>query len=135
MPLLIKLLVVPLIFISLLLFTPLILREAFFRLPDYSSSFDCDDSALLTISRLKTAGITATPLLGNLKTRGEKYSDSDHVWVVANIFWAQVAIDRGVFCADNQHYEGFPLSEHQLLEFVAQDLRLNKPGSASPASQ
>lgn len=107
---------------SLALLSPIIVRTAFFQMPDYSSDFDCDDGALLMTDRLQSVGIKAVPILGNLEMTGEKYLQSDHVWVIAEVAGRQVALDRGVLRLDRQHYEGFLISREQLLRFVAQDL-------------
>jgi len=114
--------------LALVLLAPLVMRDLFFRLPVYSAEFDCDDAAVLMMERLDGVGITGTPILGNLKMAGEKYLESDHIWLLADIAGRQVAFDKGVFCLDSQHYEGFPLSKQQLQEFVEQDYRLARAG-------
>ena len=119
-----KLIFIFVICLALVLLAPLVVREAFFRLPAYSAAFDCDDATLLMMERLQGIGITGTPMLGNLKVSGELYQESDHIWLLADIAGSRLAFDRGVFYIDRQHYEGFPLSKQQLLEFIAQDYQL-----------
>jgi hypothetical protein len=113
--------------------SPLAVRTLFFSMPEYSSSFDCDDGALPMMERLQYVGITATPVLGNLKITGEQYLETDHVWVVIEIAGRWLALDRGVFSFARQHYEGFPISRQQLLEFVAQDLDRTGRMAGNPA--
>jgi len=117
-----KLLCGALLFLALVLISPLALRVVFFRMPAYSATFDCDDGTLLMMERFESIGITSTPILGNLKTSDEQYGECDHIWLLADILGRQLAFDRGVFYPYGQHYEGFLLSKEQLLEFVAQDL-------------
>lgn len=119
-----KLIIAAILCLAVVFFSPLMLREGFFRMPAYSASFDCDDGTLLMMERFQGVGITATPILGNLKMTDEKYLESDHIWLLADIAGRQVAFDRGVFCPDRQHYEGFHLNKQQLLEFVEQDREL-----------
>lgn len=130
-----KFCVIFLLLVALGLMTPLAIRTVFFRMPYYSSSFDCDDGALLMVERLEYMGITATPFLGNLKIAGETYQESDHVWVLSEIAGRQIALDRGVFCFDGQHYEGFPISREQLQEFVTEDLELAGQTVGNPAGR
>ena len=127
--------VIFLLLVSLVLMAPLAIRTVFFRMPGYSSSFDCDDGALLMLERLQGVGIAATPVLGNLKTTGEAYQETDHVWVLAEIFGRRIALDRGVFCFDEQHYEGFPISRQQLKEFGAEDLEQAGQTVGNPAGR
>jgi hypothetical protein len=84
--------------------------------------------------RLYEAGIKTTPILGNLKTTGEEYAASDHVWILAEIAGRHVALDRGVLCLDRQHYEGYLINQHQLLEFVVQDLKSTGNKTGNPAN-
>ena len=86
---------IALICLALVLVSPLALREIFFNLPGYSSVFDCDDGTLLMLERLHSIGISSTPILGNLKMSGEKYPESDHVWLLADIAGQQIALDQG----------------------------------------
>ena len=103
------------------LLSPLILQYLFFRMPSPSPDFDCDDGTLLMFTRLSRLGISATPLLGNLKKTGEVVMESDHVWVTATIFGLNIAFDWGSQRFDSQHYEGYPITYEQLLELVEQD--------------
>ncbi len=107
--------------LGLVLLSPLVSPATPFRMPEYSSDFDCDDSALLMLDRLKSIGITGTAILGNLKTTGESYPETDHVWILAEIAGRSIALDGGTIRFDRQHYEGFRISRDELLGFVAQD--------------
>ncbi len=127
------LLVVSLPLIVLFL-SPAILKYFVFQMPGFSESFDCDDSALLMVERLSQLGVTATPILGNLKIDTEAYLESDHVWVLANIFGLSVALDWGTPRFDRQHYEGYTLTSPQLLFFVEQDLAKTPGLNVLPAS-
>jgi hypothetical protein len=130
---LLKFVTIFLICTSLVLISPLAVRTTFFRMPEYSASFDCDDGALLMMDRLQGMGITGIPVLGNLKITGEQYLESDHVWLVIEIAGRWIALDRGAVSFDSQHYEGFPISRQQLLEFVAQDLDKTGQTAGNPA--
>jgi hypothetical protein len=130
-----KLVIVLLFCVGLALIAPLAVRAVFFRMPEYSASFDCDDGALLMMERLQGIGITAAPVLGNLKLSGEQYLESDHVWVVIEIAGRWLALDRGVIYTDRQHYEGFLINRQQLLEFVAQDLDQAGQTGGNPAAR
>lgn len=90
-------------------------------MPNASPDFDCDDGTLLMFTRLSRFGISATPLLGNLKKTGEAFMESDHVWITANILDLNIAFDWGSQRFDTQHYEGYPITYEQLLELVEQD--------------
>jgi hypothetical protein len=117
-----KLLVRSLFCLGLALLSPLLIQKAFFRLPTYSPSFDCDDAATMMIQRLNGIGLSATPMLGNLKMTGEKIGECDHVWVLVRLAGIKIALDRGAMCVDRQHYEGYVISDQQLATFVQQDL-------------
>lgn len=108
----------------------LFLQYAFFRLPASSPSFDCDDATLAMMDRLSRIGITATPLLGNVRETGETYLGSDHVWLLADMGGWSVPLDWGIIHLDRQHYEGFPLTYAELVHFVDQDRQNGQlPGS------
>jgi hypothetical protein len=130
-----KLLILFFFCIALAVTAPLLMREVFFRMPAYSASFDCDDGTLLMMERFQSIGITSNPVLGNLKMNGEKYAESDHVWLMADIAGCQIAFDRGAFYPDRQHYEGFLISKQQLLDFVAQDLDPAGQAAGHPAGR
>ena len=84
------------------------------------------------MDRLSTMGIAATPLLGSVTQTGETYSDSDHVWLLADIGGWYIAFDWGIVCLDRQHYEGFALTYPELLRFVEQDReQKTRPGGSA----
>jgi hypothetical protein len=55
--------------------------------------------------------------------------------VLANIAGQVIAFDLSVFCLDRQHYEGFLVSQEQLLKFVAQDFGPTGQNVANPANR
>ncbi len=99
----------------------LFFKYVFFQLPVPSHDFDCDDATLMMFDRLSQSGITATPILGNLKKNGETYPESDHVWLLADIGGWRIALDWGSIGLGGQHYEGYSLTYTELLHFVEQD--------------
>lgn len=90
-------------------------------MPSPSPAFDCDDGALLMLDRLSNLGIKAIPMVGDLETTGEKYQEIKHVWLLVEIGGINVAFDWGTPWLDKQHYEGYPITYEQLLQFVEQD--------------
>jgi hypothetical protein len=117
-------------FLGLALTSPLLIRCAFFGMPEYSSTFRCPEDTLLMVDRLNSIGIKATPVIGNLDLKGEEYSQCDHLWVLADISGLQIPLDWGYICPDRQHYEGFTVTRLQLTEFVARDsIRIKNTGN------
>lgn len=102
-------------------FSPMILRYLVFRMPGPSTAFDCDDSTLLMLDRLSNMGISATPVLGNLKETNETYVESDHVWLIAHVADLYIVLDWGTLGFGKQYYEGYEISRSDLLGFVEQD--------------
>jgi hypothetical protein len=100
---------------------PAALQYLVIQSPGRSAAFDCDDSTLWTIERLELLGIDAKPLLGNLKKEGAEYWESDHIWVVVDVFGRWVALDWGGLRFDRPHYRGYVVSRQELLMFVEQD--------------
>ncbi len=100
---------------------PVLSKTLFFHIPSPSPTFDCDDGALLMLDRFSDLGIKATPIVGDLQTTGEKYQEITHVWLLVEIGGIDIAFDWGTPCLDNQHYEGYPITYDQLVEFVKQD--------------
>jgi hypothetical protein len=99
-------------------------------LPESSATFDCDDSALAMYQHFESLGIEATPIIGNLKTTGEAYMDSNHVWLLVKSGDKEIAYDWGTPRFDRQHYEGYSISLDYLLRAVAED----KQGNSALAS-
>jgi hypothetical protein len=104
--------------------SPVIARDVFFQMPKPSAEFDCDDCVTLMYRRLLQMGITSTPMLGKLSVTGEKYYESDHVWLLADIGPWQVPFDWGSFAIGSQYYEGWGLTAAELQAFVEQDREL-----------
>ncbi|MBI2852464.1 MAG: hypothetical protein HYX84_05135 [Chloroflexi bacterium] len=124
--------------VLLVILSPLFVPHMFFRIPQPSAEFDCDDATLLMWRRLNSIGIKSTPILGNLKTTGEAYLDTDHIWLLVNVAGGHIAMDWGRIYFDRQHYEGYLTNHDQLLAFVAQDFAsqggrpASVPSSSSP---
>ena len=89
--------------------------------PDPSSTFDCDDSALAMYNHFKSLGIEARPIIGNLAMDGEEYMESDHVWLLVTSGDKEIAYDWGFPRFDKQHYEGFEITLDKLRVAVADD--------------
>lgn len=106
------------IFVSLL---PILTKTLLFEMPGPSDAFDCDDGVLLMYERLSSIGIKSVPIVGDLDTTGEKYQEIKHVWLLAEIAGINIAFDWGTPWLDRQHYEGYPITYDQLVQFVKQD--------------
>ena len=89
--------------------------------PFPSDEFDCDDSTLSMYRHFQQVGIEATPIMGNLNMDGEKFMESDHVWLMVKSGDNIIAYDWGEPRFDRQHYEGYPVSLETLLQAVAED--------------
>jgi hypothetical protein len=100
---------------------PVLSKTLLFRMPSPSDTFDCDDGTLLMIDRFSSLGIKAIPIVGNLETIGEKYHEITHVWLLIEIGGINIAFDWGAPWLDKQHYEGYPITYDQLVQFVKQD--------------
>lgn len=105
----------------LLALLPLLARLMFLDMPAQSETFDCDDATLFMLDRFSRLGITATPIVGDLTTTGEKYHDINHIWLLVDIAGLSIPFDWGTVWIDGQHYEGYTVSYPQLLAFVEQD--------------
>jgi hypothetical protein len=90
-------------------------------LPHASAAYDCDDATLATYRYFQSLGIRATPIIGNLKTDGETYMESNHVWLLVDYGGREIAYDWGTPRFDRQHYEGYAVGLDFLLSAVAQD--------------
>ena len=109
------------VILILIFLSPLFFQYFFFSMPGKSTDFDCDDSALLMLDRFSRLGISATPVLGNLKKNGEAYLESDHVWLLVEVGRWLIPFDWGTQRLSSQYYEGYSLTRSQLLFFVEQD--------------
>jgi hypothetical protein len=89
--------------------------------PGPSATFDCDDDALAMYRHFQALGIDATPIIGNLDMKGEKFSECNHVWLLVKSGGLEIAYDWGLPRFDRQHYEGYPITLDYLLRAVAQD--------------
>jgi hypothetical protein len=114
--------------------SPAIVQYAVVQSPGPSQDFDCDDSTMFTIHRLSGLGIQAKPLLGNLNVDGELYWQSDHIWVVVEVFGRWIAVDWGRLYFDKQHYQGYVVSHDELVAFVEQDRQNAGAEAALPAA-
>ena len=90
-------------------------------LPESSATFDCDDGALAMYQYFESLGIEATPIIGNLKTSGEAYMESNHVWLLVKSGEKEIAYDWGTPRFDRQHYEGYTISLDYLMRAVEED--------------
>ncbi len=117
-----KLLILAVFVLAVCLF-PVFTKHMVFRLPSQSALYDCDDAVLATLTKLDALGVSAFPVVGNLGETGEARSEIDHAWVIAEIAGMQIAFDWGEPWLDRQHYEGYPITRGQLLEYVEFDLK------------
>ena len=115
--------------------SPAILQYGIIQTPGPSDTFDCDDSTMFTIHRLALLGIEGRPLLGNLNVEGELYWQSDHIWVVVEVFGRWVALDWGSVRFDAQHYQGYVVSHEDLVAFVEQDRQRPDDEAQLPAAR
>jgi len=118
------------VILILIFLSPAFFQYFFFQMPGGSSGFDCDDSTLLMLDRLTALGISATPVLGNLKKTGESYLESNHVWLLVQVGHLLIPFDWGTQRLGGQYYEGYSLTRSQLLFFVEQD-RQNLPNQVA----
>lgn len=123
------------VFLLVVVLSPVLIHDVFFRMPSPSDQFDCDDGTLVMLDRLENLGISATPMLGKLTATGETYLESDHVWVLAKIGPFRIPFDWGKMRSGKQYYEGYPINREQLLTFVAQDRQAPGAGNEYPAVQ
>jgi hypothetical protein len=86
-----------------------------------SSTYDCDDETLDMYWYFTSLGLTCIPVVGNLNTSGESYSQSNHVWLVVKSGHKLIAYDWGKPRYDKQHYEGYKITYNYLLYAVRQD--------------
>ena len=89
--------------------------------PEPSEEFDCDDSTLHMYQHFQQLGIESVPVMGNLNFSGEKFMESDHVWLMVKSGDNVIAYDWGEPRFDRQHYEGYQVSLNMLLYAVAED--------------
>lgn len=115
----------------LILLSPAFFQYFFFRMPGPSDEFDCDDGVLLMLDRLARFGISATPVLGNLKKTGEAYLESNHVWLLAEAGHLLIPFDWGSQRLSGQYYEGYSLTRAELLFFVEQDRQKADPNQVA----
>lgn len=113
---------------------PVFVKILFLGMPDQSTTFDCDDSVLFMYNRLSELNIKAVPFVGDLDKAGEKYNDITHIWLLVNIAGINIPLDWGTPLLDSQHFEGYPVTYEQLIEFVNQD-RTNSSVPAATTSR
>lgn len=90
-------------------------------LPSQSSTFDCKVSTLSMYRHFTNMGFAATPVMGNLNATGERPEDSNHAWLIVNIYGKDIAYDWGHPCFDHQHYEVYPMSLENLRMQISMD--------------
>lgn len=93
----------------------------FIKLPAPSPTYDCDDAAMAMYHHFNDFGIESTPVIGNLDMTGEKYNDSNHVWLLVKSGNREIAYDWGFPRLDRQHYEGYPISIDYLTYAMSKD--------------
>ena len=91
------------------------------HIPDPSPAFDCDDATLTMYRYFQSLGIESKPIIGNLDLKGEKYNESNHVWLLVKSGDKEIAYDWGLPRFDRQHYEGYTISLDYLLYAVNED--------------
>lgn len=121
--------IVTFIFISLTaaLVLPQLSTVIFPRLAEPSPEYDCDDATLAMYRHFQGMGIESTPIVGNLDLEGEKYEESNHVWLLVDSGDKRIAYDWGVPRFDRQHYEGYTITLDYLLSAVADDIDGRQP--------
>ncbi len=90
-------------------------------LPESSDTYDCDDGTLAMYRHFEKLGIDSTAFVGNLEMDGEKYMESNHVWLMVKSVNTEIAYDWGTPRFDHQHYEGYAISLDFLLHAVEHD--------------
>lgn len=88
-----------------------------------SGTYDCDDETLDMYLHFEKLGIRSVPIVGNLETNNETYSQSNHVWLLVSLGGWQIAYDWGTPRFDKQHYEGYKISLDYLIYVVRQDFK------------
>jgi hypothetical protein len=116
-----KILTFVFISLSVLLALPRFSPVLFVKMPEPSPAFDCDDGTLEMYRHFQSLGIESTPFIGNLDANGEKYEESNHVWLMVKSGDKNIAYDWGIPRLDRQHYEGYAISLDSLLYAVRED--------------
>ena len=113
---------------------PLGMKLLFRDMPRPSAAFDCDDAAFFEMHRLSSIGIKSTAIVGNLEIKNAGYSQSNHIWLLADIAGLRIPIDWGHLAFGSKYYQGYALTYPQLVFFVAQDFAVpNTP--VNPSAQ
>jgi hypothetical protein len=86
-----------------------------------SETYDCDDETLDMYRQFTSRGLEAIPVVGNLEMTGEKFTQSNHVWLLVRSGEKLIAYDWGTPRFDTQHYEGYKITLDYLLYAVQQD--------------
>jgi len=107
--------------LTLLLMLPRFSPVIFPHVREPSPSYDCDDATLDMYRQFQSAGIEATPIVGNLDLENESYEQSNHVWLLVKSGDKEIAYDWGTPRFDRQHYEGYTISLDCLLAAVQAD--------------
>jgi len=85
------------------------------------ASYDCDDATLDAFRFYTERGYPVCVLAGNLELEGESRYRVDHVWLLVRFEGGWLPVDWGAPAHDAQHFEGYRLTERQLLLEVAAD--------------
>lgn len=117
-----------LILLAIILVAARLVPVMFPSVPEPSDTFDCDDSTLAMYEHFQSMGIPSWPIIGNLKTDNEAFSESNHVWLLVGFGNKKIAYDWGLPRLDSQHYEGYIISLDKLEMAVAYDFSGGKDG-------
>jgi hypothetical protein len=90
--------------------------------PTEARGVDCDDSALYMYYYFTNMGYEVKIIAGNLDLVGESFLQCNHVWVVVISGGDDYAYDWGHYYTDAQHYEGYVITETELVSAVLEDI-------------
>jgi len=85
-------------------------------MPKQSSEFDCDDGALYMYLYFANLGYEVKIIAGNLDLVNESWRETNHVWVIVMSDGDSYPYDWGYHLPDEQHFEGYPVTYHELLK-------------------
>jgi hypothetical protein len=120
-----KIAVFNLVIVALALTLPRLGEVVFPCVQEPSATYDCDDETLDMYHHFHSLGIDSVPIVGNLEKTGERYGESDHVWLLVRLGGRYVAYDWGSPRFDPQHYEGYTISLEYLVYAIEQDHKGN----------
>ncbi len=117
----VKILAFILVTVAVVMTLPRLSPVIFPRLPEPSSTFDCDDCTFYMYRYFQSLGIDSIPIVGNLDMVGEEYRQCNHVWLLVKSGDKEIAYDWGTPHFDRQHYEGYPVGVDELFHAVKND--------------